>query len=113
MSQWGVQLVIGRLLTDDAFRRRFEQRRRDCLTTVREGGVELDEGEFAALIEADLRMWARLASAIDRRLRRCDGRAPAIPTLTAREQRVLNGVFEGLTNKQIGAEIGVTESSVK
>jgi DNA-binding NarL/FixJ family response regulator len=33
--------------------------------------------------------------------------------LTEREQRVLQGVFEGLGNKEIGARIGVPESAVK
>jgi len=38
-----------------------------------------------------------------------------IPTrrFTQREQQVLSGVFEGLANKQIAAELGVSESSVK
>jgi DNA-binding CsgD family transcriptional regulator len=34
-------------------------------------------------------------------------------TLTEREQRVLQSVFEGLGNKEIGARIGVSESAVK
>lgn len=33
--------------------------------------------------------------------------------LTEREQRVIEGVFEGLTNKEIAARIGVAESAVK
>jgi DNA-binding NarL/FixJ family response regulator len=33
--------------------------------------------------------------------------------LTGREQEVLRGIFEGLTNKEIGAQIGVSESAVK
>ena len=33
--------------------------------------------------------------------------------LTPREQQVLRGVFEGLSNKQIAYQIGVSESSVK
>src|ERR1700682_4696170 len=33
--------------------------------------------------------------------------------LTRREQQVLQGVFEGLTNKEIAAQLGVTESAVK
>ncbi len=33
--------------------------------------------------------------------------------LTEREQRVLRGVFEGLTNKEIAGQIGVSESAVK
>jgi DNA-binding NarL/FixJ family response regulator len=32
---------------------------------------------------------------------------------TERENQVLRGVFEGLSNKEIGARIGVSESSVK
>lgn len=35
------------------------------------------------------------------------------PGLTNREQAVLKGVFEGLTNKEIGARLGISESSVK
>jgi DNA-binding NarL/FixJ family response regulator len=33
--------------------------------------------------------------------------------LTQREQAVLKGVFEGLTNKEIGAKLAISESSVK
>jgi len=33
--------------------------------------------------------------------------------LTEREQQVLRGIFEGLTNKEIAANIGVSESAVK
>jgi DNA-binding NarL/FixJ family response regulator len=33
--------------------------------------------------------------------------------LTDREQRVLRGIFEGLTNKEIAAQLGVSEGAVK
>ena len=33
--------------------------------------------------------------------------------LTEREQQVLRGLFEGLTNKEIAAQLGVSESAVK
>ena len=33
--------------------------------------------------------------------------------LTQREQAVLKGVFEGFTNKEIGARLAISESSVK
>ena len=35
------------------------------------------------------------------------------PSLTDREDQVLQGVFEGLTNKEIAGKIGTTEDSVK
>jgi DNA-binding NarL/FixJ family response regulator len=38
--------------------------------------------------------------------------APA-PLLTEREQQVLQGVFEGLANKEIASRLGVTEGAVK
>jgi DNA-binding NarL/FixJ family response regulator len=34
-------------------------------------------------------------------------------SLTDREQQVLRGLFEGLTNKEIAAELGVSESAIK
>jgi DNA-binding NarL/FixJ family response regulator len=38
---------------------------------------------------------------------------PRTQGLTQREQAVLKGVFEGLTNKEIGARLTISESSVK
>jgi DNA-binding NarL/FixJ family response regulator len=34
-------------------------------------------------------------------------------SLTEREQQVLQGVFEGLANKEIGVHLGISESAVK
>lgn len=36
-----------------------------------------------------------------------------LPVLTDREQQVLQGVFEGLANKEIATRLGVTEGAVK
>ena len=112
MSQWGVQIVIGRLLTDEAFRHRFERCRRECLATVCGQGIDLDRTEIEALEEADACMWTMMASHIDRRLQQT-APAEAIPPLTTRQQRVLRGIFDGLTNKQIAARVGATEPAVK
>jgi len=46
------------------------------------------------------------------RLRQGDSQS-APRTLTEREDQVLQGVFEGLANKEIAVKIGVSESSVK
>ncbi len=117
MSQLGVQLVIGRLLTDDAFRTHFERQRRDCLVRVRERDVDLTDEEIAALLDADAHLWSTLATRVNVRLR-SNPEPPFIPShaarsLTGREQRVLQAVSDGLTNKQIAATLGVSESSVK
>jgi DNA-binding NarL/FixJ family response regulator len=117
MSQRGVQLVIGRLLTDQLFRDRFVQQGRMCLARMRDNGIELSDAEIDALIEADPRVWAKLAAQLDTRLH-VDGLLPdsapgATRPLSARERRVLGGVFDGLTNKEIAAEVGVTEGAVK
>jgi DNA-binding NarL/FixJ family response regulator len=119
MSQWGVQLVIGKLITDEDFRRRFEERRCDSLASLCQRGIDLDENEIAALVEADPRLWSRTATRIDGRLRKsasashAEGDQRAQTPLTRREQHVLRGIFDGLTNKQIAADVGVSESAVK
>jgi DNA-binding NarL/FixJ family response regulator len=119
MSQWGVQLVIGKLVTDEEFRRGFTERGGDYLAALCERGVDLNEAEIAALVEADPRLWSRMATRIDHRLRKIGGTAEwddqrARPrTITRREQQVLRGIFEGLTNKEIGTHVGVSESAVK
>jgi DNA-binding NarL/FixJ family response regulator len=120
MSQWGVQLVIGKLVTDEAFRQRFEAQAHESLAKLCEQGIDLNDTEVTAFLETDLRLWATVASQIDRRLRPTRGsRASTTParkprrSLTARERQVLRGIFEGLTNKQIAMDIGVSESAVK
>jgi DNA-binding NarL/FixJ family response regulator len=116
MSQWCVQLVIGKLITDESFRRTFEERGSECLAALR--GIDLSDAEVAALVEVSPRLWSNLATRIDRRLRNGDGAigrddARIRMRLGAREQQVLRGVFEGLTNKEIAAHVGASESSVK
>lgn len=39
--------------------------------------------------------------------------AAGLPTLTERESEILSGVAAGLANKEIGAELGLTEKTVK
>lgn len=103
--------MIGRLLTDEVFRQHLEQRGEEWLTSVREHGIDLDDVEIAALSEGDAHIWTQLASRIDRRLqRRQPPRVDSASPLTARQRRVLRGVFEGLTNKQIAAAVGVRAS---
>ena len=118
MAQWGVQLVIGKLITDEDFRRGFEERRGDCLASLCERGIDLTETEIAALVAADPRLWSTMAMRIDQRLRKagttseCDEAHRRRP-MTRREQQVLRGIVEGLTSKEIAAQSGVSESAVK
>ena len=118
MSHRAVQSVIGRLITDGVFRRRFEERAGDCLARCGKRGVDLNKTEVAALIETDPRLWSRMARLIDRRLQKGNVAfqredQTAHQQLTERQHHVLRGVFEGLTNKEIAAELGISESAVK
>ncbi len=128
MSQWGVQLVIGKLITDEDFRRHFQAHGAECLHVLRKRGIQLDDTDIAAPVGTDPHLWARTATRIDRRLRKSApqfvmsypvGPATPAPTartyrpLTSREQQVLRGVFEGLTNKEIAGQVGASESAVK
>jgi DNA-binding NarL/FixJ family response regulator len=79
-------------------------------------GICLKHNSPATLLEA-IRTVARGGEWIDPKM--APGSAMAKPSsdtkehLTAREQQVLRSVFEGLTNKEIAYNIGVSQSSVK
>ncbi len=112
MSQWGVQMVIGKLLTDREFRWRFERRRRECLSDLVTQGIELNEAESAALAAAP-GVWSAMAARIDRRLvLEAPGRRTS-SSLTTHQENVVRGVVDGLSNKQIAAALGVSEGAVK
>jgi hypothetical protein len=71
MSQKTVQLVIGRLVTDEELRLRFVERPLETLTQLREQGFELSEEEIDALTQSDAEMWPAMARRIHPRLQRC------------------------------------------
>lgn len=72
MSQTNVERVIGQLVTDEAFRRRFARDRRGTLEEMVPGGILLSRFEVDALVALDLRLLVHCASAIDPRLLKCD-----------------------------------------
>jgi hypothetical protein len=71
MSQKTVQLVIGRLLTDEELRERFVERARETLTELRDQGFELTAEEIEALVQSDPEGWPTMADRIHPRLQRC------------------------------------------
>jgi hypothetical protein len=77
MSQRNVQLVIGRLVTDDDLRRRFLRAPHDTLAELSELGWDLTRGEIDALLEIDAQLWGRVALKLPSRLQRCSLRESA------------------------------------
>jgi putative modified peptide len=72
MSQRNVERVIGRLATDEAFRRQFTADPGAALREVSGAGVELNECELWALARIDQQALGRFAAAIDARLQKTD-----------------------------------------
>jgi hypothetical protein len=70
MSQRNVQQVIGRLVTDEAFRHRFEESPGAALAEMIVCGLELTTIELLALASIDRSVVARFAEAIDPRIQR-------------------------------------------
>jgi DNA-binding NarL/FixJ family response regulator len=68
-----------------------------AIRKVMAGETWLDQSSIQALVQATKRQETP------------DGRRP----FTERENQVLHGVFEGLSNKEIGARLDISESSVK
>jgi hypothetical protein len=70
MSQRNVEILIGRLLTDEELRERFLQAPFDTLTALSEQGLELTRGEIDALVQTDEQLWGRVAAKLPSRLQR-------------------------------------------
>ena len=72
MCQRSVERVIGRLVTDEAFRRRFAKDRAAVLAELAAHGLDLNECERSALATLDLKSLGRYADRIDPRLLKTD-----------------------------------------
>jgi hypothetical protein len=71
MSQRNVEILLGRLLTDEDLRRNFARAPFETLTAFSEQGWELTRGEIDALTETDAHLWSRVAAKLPSRLQRC------------------------------------------
>jgi hypothetical protein len=70
VSHRHVEIVIGRLVTDEEFRRRFVESPTRWLEELNEAGFELSAAELAALRRTDIAAWLALADALDPRLQK-------------------------------------------
>ena len=70
MSQRNVERVIGRLVTDEGFRRRFAADPSEVLQEMMETGCELTCLEQRAISSIDPEVAARFADAIDPRIQK-------------------------------------------
>jgi hypothetical protein len=70
VSQRAVEIIVGRLVTDEEFRRHFIRGPSAAIDEIRGAGLELSEAEVTALLATDAGVWTRVASAVDRRLQK-------------------------------------------
>ena len=70
MSQRSVELVIGKLATDEEFRRRFEAGRQETLLELTSAGMHLTPVELRALLELDFGACRQFAKRLDPRLQK-------------------------------------------
>jgi hypothetical protein len=70
VSHRHVEVIIGRLVTDEEFRRRFVDTPARWLDELGEAGLELSAAELAALRRTNSEAWLALADALDPRLQK-------------------------------------------
>jgi hypothetical protein len=70
LAQRIIEMLIGRLITDEQFRREFIEDPENTLLGLCDHGLELSKTEIAALVNTDCTLWARTADRIDPRLQK-------------------------------------------
>jgi hypothetical protein len=70
LAQRIIEMLIGRLITDEQFRSEFLQDPEQTLLALCDRGLELSKTEVAALVNTDPTLWARAADALDPRLQK-------------------------------------------
>jgi hypothetical protein len=70
LAQRIIEILIGRLITDEEFRVRFIENPEQTLFELSNWGLELSRTEIAALVKTDPAVWMRTADLIDPRLQK-------------------------------------------
>jgi hypothetical protein len=71
-----IEILIGRLVTDEEFRAAFRRDPRGALADASTWGLELSRAEVAALFDTDRTLWDRVAEELDDRLQKASLRLP-------------------------------------
>ena len=72
MAQRSIEILIGRLLTDEAFRQAFLKNAARTLQIFCETGHELTPLEISALLTTPPELWSEVAEEIDPRLQKAN-----------------------------------------
>ena len=75
MSQKCVEMIFGKLATDEELRRRFQADPAGTLAVLAERGFELTRAEIEALAATNAELFSRLSEAIDPRLQKASLRS--------------------------------------
>ena len=70
MAQRSIEILIGRLVTDEEFRWAFRKNAMAAITGFMESGYELTPLEITALRATPVDLWERVAEVIDPRLQK-------------------------------------------
>jgi hypothetical protein len=70
MGQRSIEMLVGCLVTDEEFRRRFVAEPHETIRLVRRRGLELTAAEVDALLASPITLWERLAASLDPRLQK-------------------------------------------
>jgi hypothetical protein len=70
MSQKSVEIVIGRLATDETLRARFLADPAETLRSLREDGLDLSPTEVDALLRTPIAFWSGMARWVHPRLQK-------------------------------------------
>ena len=65
-----IEVLIGRLITDEDFRRLFVQDPDRALLAAGDCGLSFSQSEVAALVATDSRLWDKVADQINPRLQK-------------------------------------------
>jgi hypothetical protein len=72
VAQRSIEILIGKLITDEAFRKAFLANRYLALEIFGESGHELTPLEIGALLATPPKFWKEVAEQIDPRLQKAD-----------------------------------------
>jgi hypothetical protein len=70
MGQRSIEILVGRLVTDEELRQQFVAEPREILRLARQHGLELTTAEADALLASPVALWDQLAAFLDPRLQK-------------------------------------------